>query len=172
MTVLDTDDACEHKARQFQYLEQSDVVRTIDSSHVSTVAGCRKFHHIRTLKPDELQTREFSCFCSKCKSEQYNFCLSAHAENWVSRNIRCVSHAEPESEDDEDDERIFSDSSDDLDSDVEADDDFPVCFLDISKNTVELSYTLLIVLILCVEMKIVVHTITMMTSIAMESVAI
>ena len=64
-------------------VQESDIVRKIDSGMVNTVPGFRKLHHLRVLAPNVLATRQHACFCAPCIAENYSQCLNKqYVDGW------------------------------------------------------------------------------------------
>lgn len=115
--------------RHFVQIKGEEVRRDIPSSAVSTVPGSRKFHHVRSLAPGIIASRELACFCAKCILGNYTECLQAsHVDCWKVSKMNCsISFDLPQSDEEEElqtDGSFFgSDSDSSLDGEMMAVDD-------------------------------------------------
>ena len=75
--------ACSHTRRMFLLIGEKDVNRNVSSSKFKTLPGTRMLHSIRPVKPNVLETRKLSCFCSACLDGTEDGCDSSnYAKPW------------------------------------------------------------------------------------------
>ena len=73
----------------FFHVTAEEINKEVNSSMLKTIPGSRKIHHLWVLAENVLATRQLSCFCGSCMSEDFAKCLSAgYVEAWQTAMLR------------------------------------------------------------------------------------